>query len=101
MATQWHMRGEKQGKNVGVIWGFDQKTRILTVSFAILSVTQLEKDVKQVICKVFGLSGYSPVAEFVLPQSISAMQFVTGGLVSVDRLLNDQRDVTLIFSTVF
>lgn len=101
MATQWHVIGQKQGKNVGVIWSFDLDTRLLQVSFAILSVTRVEKDVKQAICEVFGLPEYSLVAEFVLPQCFSAMKFVTTGLANVDKILAGQQVSHFIFSSAF
>ena len=101
MALNWHLSGEKQGKNVGVIWHFDLKSRTLVLSFAILSVTQDENRVKKVVVDAFGLQTYIPIAEFVLPESISAMEFVTSRIAKVDSVLENSMLLPVIMSPVF
>ncbi|OGD83140.1 hypothetical protein A2572_03775 [Candidatus Collierbacteria bacterium RIFOXYD1_FULL_40_9] len=91
MAADWQLSGQKLGKNVSVNWGLDLETRILTISFAILSVSQKESDVKKTVAEVFGMPVYAPLAEFELPASVSAMQFITTNLAAVDRILSGQQ----------
>ncbi len=101
MALSWHLTGEKQGRNVGVTWTMNLESRSLVVYFAILSVTQAENRVKKVVADVFRLPTYIPIAEFVLPQSISAMEFVTSRIAQVDRVLESSMLLPVIMSPVF
>ena len=101
MSFDWSVRGEKQGKHVGAIWNFDLESRILVVSFAILSVSQAEDRVKKAVAEAFGMKEYVPVLEIKLPPNISATQYVTLGLANIDRLLAGQKVNIVCLTTVF
>lgn len=101
MATNWHIKGEKQGKNVGVIWTFDLESRTLMVYFAILSATQGEESVKKAVAEVFGMQSYANSIELTLRPDMSALQFVTTALAKIDKRLGGQEVDFFNLVTVF
>lgn len=101
MVKKWHVRGEKQCRDLGVIWSFDLESCTLVVSFAILSVTQAEEKVKKAVALAFGIAEYAPVVDFVLPAKTSATQFVTTKVVTVEKILKGQGVDIFDLATVF
>ncbi len=79
--------GRVLGKHVGVEWAFDLKNKELVLTFSILSLVQVEKDVKLAVCKAFGLQKYVPVLDISFPEGVQPMRFVLQKVDEIDALL--------------